>query len=283
MPSIVGVRFRKAGKIYHFDPAGIEVKDGDLVLVETTRGQELGNVTGLPVEVTEEELPEGLKPVLRLATQEDVEQSARMAEKEKEALDECQKLVIELKLPMKLLSAEYSLDGNLVTIFFGAEGRIDFRELVRELSRKLKTRVELRQVGPRDETRLLGGFGRCGRSLCCATFLTEFSPVSIKMAKEQDLPLNPMKISGLCGRLLCCLGYEVEQYREMKQKMPREGDRVILPEGEVVVVGSRPLEEIIIVELSSGGRTEISLSEFGRCCSSHGQNCKQMGRKGKTP
>jgi cell fate regulator YaaT (PSP1 superfamily) len=232
MPLIVGIRFRPVGKVYYFDPAGVELKDGDQVVVETARGQELGRVIGIPGEIPEEEVPEGLKPVLRLAADADIEQAREMKKKEAEAISECEQLVRQLKLPMKLLRAEYSLDGNLVTIFFGAEGRVDFRELVRELSRKLKGRVELRQVGPRDETRLLGGFGRCGRPRCCATFLADFSPVSIKMAKEQDLPLNPMKISGLCGRLLCCLGYEFEQYREMKKAMPREGEKVMLLAGK---------------------------------------------------
>jgi len=262
MPLVVGVRFRPVGKIYHFDPAGIEMKDGDMVVVETARGQELGKAVGGPFEMGEEEVPDVLKPVIRLANPEDLEQAKTMDDKESEVLSECEQLVRQLNLPMKLLKAEYSLDGSVVTIFFGAESRVDFRELVRELSRKIKTRVELRQVGPRDETRLIGGFGRCGRSLCCATFLTEFSPVSIKMAKEQDLPLNPMKISGLCGRLLCCLGYEFEQYREMKQKFPAEGQRVSVPEGNGVVVGSRPLEDIVIVELETGSRIEVALADI---------------------
>ncbi|MFA6612608.1 MAG: stage 0 sporulation family protein [Dehalococcoidales bacterium] len=264
MPLIVGIRFRPVGKVYYFDPAGVELKDGDQVVVETARGQELGRVIGIPGEIPEEEVPEGLKPVLRLAADADIEQACEMEKKEAEAISECEQLVRQLKLPMKLLRAEYSLDGNLVTIFFGAEGRVDFRELVRELSRKLKGRVELRQVGPRDETRLLGGFGRCGRPLCCATFLADFSPVSIKMAKEQDLPLNPMKISGLCGRLLCCLGYEFEQYREMKKAMPREGEKVMLPGGEAVVISSRPLENKVTVEFEGGSRNEFDISEITR-------------------
>lgn len=262
MPLVVGVRFRPVGKIYHFDPAGIELKDGDMVVVETARGQELGKVVGGPFEMGDEEVPDVLKPVVRLAGPDDLEQANAMDAREAEALSECEQLVRQLNLPMKLLKAEYSLDGSVVTIFFGAEGRVDFRELVRELSRKIKTRVELRQVGPRDETRLIGGFGRCGRSLCCATFLSEFSPVSIKMAKEQDLPLNPMKISGLCGRLLCCLGYEFEQYREMKQKFPGEGQKVSTGEGQGVVVGSRPLEDIVIIELETGSRIEAKLADI---------------------
>ncbi|MBN1368891.1 MAG: stage 0 sporulation family protein [Dehalococcoidaceae bacterium] len=262
MPLVVGVRFRPVGKIYHFDPAEIELKDGDMVVVETARGQELGKIVGGPFEMDDKEVPDMLKPVVRLAGPEDLEQAERMDSKESEALSECEQLVRQLNLPMKLLKAEYSLDGAVVTIFFGAESRVDFRELVRELSRKIKTRVELRQVGPRDETRLIGGFGRCGRSLCCATFLSEFSPVSIKMAKEQDLPLNPMKISGLCGRLLCCLGYEFEQYREMKQKFPAEGQKVSVAEGLGVVVGNRPLEDIVIVELETGSRVEVGLADI---------------------
>jgi len=262
MPLVAGVRFRPVGKIYHFDPAGIELKDGDMVVVETARGQELGKVVGEVFEMGDEEVPDVLKPVIRLAGPDDLEQSRLMDARESEALAECDQLVRQLNLPMKLLKAEYSLDGSIVTIFFGAEGRVDFRELVRELSRKIKSRVELRQVGPRDETRLIGGFGRCGRSLCCATFLSEFSPVSIKMAKEQDLPLNPMKISGLCGRLLCCLGYEFEQYREMKQKFPAEGQKVSIAEGQGVVVGSRPLEDIVIIELETGSRVEARLADI---------------------
>ena len=267
MPLVVGVRFRPVGKIYYFDPVDLELKDGDLVIVDTSRGLELGKVVGDTSQIDDEQAPEILKKVLRLATENDIQQSASMDEKEDEAISECGRLVEQLNLPMKLLKAEYSLDGNLVTIFFGAEGRVDFRELVRELSRKLKTRVELRQVGPRDETRLLGGFGRCGRSLCCSTFLTEFSPVSIKMAKEQELPLNPMKISGLCGRLLCCLGYEFEQYREIRKQMPREGQKISLPQGEAVVSGSRPLENKVILQLDSGGSLEMDLAEVEKMMS----------------
>ncbi len=273
MPLVVGVRFKPVGKIYHFDPMDLELKDGDQVIVETARGQELGKVVWAPREITDEEAPEELKPVLRLASPSDMEQADNMRKKESEAMDECEQLVRQLNLPMKLLRADYSLDESLVTIFFGAEGRVDFRELVRELSRKLKTRVELRQVGPRDETRLLGGFGRCGRSLCCSTFLSDFSPVSIKMAKEQDLPLNPMKISGLCGRLLCCLGYEFEQYREMKKTMPREGEKIKLPAGESSVVSCHPLENKIIVSFENGTRAELDLSEVLE----HRENSKKEG------
>jgi cell fate regulator YaaT (PSP1 superfamily) len=167
-----------------------------------------------------------------------------------------------LKLPMKLLGAEYNLDGSRLTFFFSASERVDFRELVRQLNRRFKVRVELRQLGPRDEAKLVGGFGRCGRPLCCMDFLTEFSPVSIKMAKEQDLPLNPLKISGVCGRLLCCLTYESEQYHAMKEKLPKAGQRVKTPMGSANVVGSNPLKETVLVELESQATVELPLTDI---------------------
>jgi len=262
MTDIVGVRFKKTGRIYYFDPSDIELKVGDSVVVETTRGLELGEVVIAPSKVPAGEVNKPLKSVVRQAKAEDIERTGKLKQKEGEALAECAKLVEQLKLPMKLISAEYNLDASRLTIFFSAEGRVDFRELVRELSRSLKVRVEMRQVGPRDEAKLLGGFGRCGLPLCCASFLSEFNPVSIKMAKEQDLPLNPMKISGLCGRLLCCLGYEFEQYRSMKEKMPKEGQRISTAIGMANVVGGNPLEGTVLVELESGARVEISLAEI---------------------
>jgi cell fate regulator YaaT (PSP1 superfamily) len=213
MPDIVGVSFRTHGKVYDFDPGQLELKPGDKVVVETARGQEMGEVVSRGCVETP---GAPLKPVLRLATVEDNRKADELKDREQNALDECSRLVSRLELPMKLISAEYSLDESYLTIYFSAEGRVDFRELVRELSHNLHVRVELRQIGPRDEAKILGGYGRCGRELCCASFLTGFNPVSIKMAKVQDLPLNPMKISGVCGRLLCCLGYECEQYRQIK-------------------------------------------------------------------
>jgi cell fate regulator YaaT (PSP1 superfamily) len=257
MSEIVGVRFRKSGRIYHFDPVGTELKLGDNVVVETASGLGLGRAAVFTTTEAAGELAGPLKPVVRLATTEDIERASRLCGKEKEAMDETGRLVTKLALPMKLISAEYNLDSSHLTIFFSAEGRVDFRDLVRELSHNLKVRVELRQVGPRDETKLLGGFGRCGREHCCATFLDEFSPVSIKMAKVQDLPLNPMKISGVCGRLLCCLGYECEQYRTIKERMPREGQRVMTEAGPAVVVGHNTLEENVLVEYETGVRLEV--------------------------
>jgi cell fate regulator YaaT (PSP1 superfamily) len=257
MAEIIGVRFRKSGRIYHFDPVGTELKLGDNVVVETASGLGLGRAVVFTTTEAAGELAGPLKPVVRLATPEDIDRASHLCNKEKEALGETSRLVAKLALPMKLISAEYNLDSSHLTIFFSAEGRVDFRELVREISHNLKVRVELRQIGPRDETKLLGGFGRCGREHCCATFLDEFSPVSIKMAKVQDLPLNPMKISGVCGRLLCCLGYECEQYRAIKERMPREGQRVMTEAGLAVVVGHNTLEENVLVEYETGVRLEI--------------------------
>ena len=215
MVNVVEIRFKKAGKAYSFNTAGLELLVGQLVVTETTRGFEVGRIVCGPKEMEEDQLETPLKPVIRLATDEDINCKRHLCCAESQAIIECRKLVEKLHLPMKCLTAEYNLDETHVTIYFSSEGRVDFRDLVRELGRHLRMRVELRQVGPRDEAKLLGGFGRCGREFCCATYLSEFAPVSIKMAKEQNLPLNPLKISGVCGRLLCCLGHEYEIYREM--------------------------------------------------------------------
>ncbi|MDI6815083.1 MAG: stage 0 sporulation family protein [Dehalococcoidales bacterium] len=261
MAEIVGIRFKRAGRVYYFDPAGIDLKVNDYVVVKTTRGLELGYVVIAPRQVLPSEVREPLKPVMRKAEARDIKRAQEFKDREEEALIECGKLIAKLNLPMKLLSAEYNLDGSRLTFFFSAAERIDFRELVRQLTSQFKIRVELRQVGPRDEAKLIGGFGRCGRPLCCTSFLSEFAPVSIRMAKEQDLPLNPMKISGVCGRLLCCLVYESEQYHIMKEKLPKEGQRVSTPMGVASVVGGNPLKETVLVELESQARVELSLSE----------------------
>ncbi len=262
MVDIVGVRFKRAGRVYYFDPVGIALEVNDCVVVKTTRGLEIGQVVIAPHQVLENEITEPLKPVERKAEEEDIKQAEELENKEKEVLEECGRLISQLGLPMKLICAEYNLEGNRCTILFTAEDRIDFRELVRELTKSLKVKVELRQVGPRDEARLLGGFGRCGRPLCCMSFLAELTPVSIRMAKEQNLPLNPMKISGMCGRLLCCLAYETEQYRAIRKKLPRIGQKVSTPSGEAVVTGTNPLKETVMVELESGTRVELPLSEL---------------------
>jgi cell fate regulator YaaT (PSP1 superfamily) len=261
MANITGIRFKKAGKVYYFDAGDIALKAGDYAVVKTSRGTELGHVILEPGQVKVNETGETLSPVVRKAEPEDIAKEKELNDMAEEALIECGKMITELNLPMKLLTAEYALDGTRLTFMFSAEERVDFRELVRRLSGKFKVRVELRQVGSRDEAKLLGSYGRCGRELCCAAFLTEFSPVSIKMAKDQDLPLNPMKISGACGRLMCCLSYEGEQYKAMKAMMPKVGQRVNTKLGEATVVSNNPLKETVTVELDTEAQAELPLSE----------------------
>jgi len=259
---IVGVRFKRAGRVYYFDPAGIELEVNDWVVVKTTRGLELGCVVISPKQVLDSEVPGPLKPVVRKADPEDIKRAQEFESESIEALAKCGEMIAKLGLPMKLLAAEYDLSGKRLTFFFSAEERVDFRELVKELTSHFKVRVELRQVGPRDETKLIGGFGRCGRPLCCMSFLDEFNPVSIKMAKEQDLPLNPMKISGVCGRLMCCLGYESELYHAVRERLPKAGQQVATSMGGAKVVGCNPLKETVLVELESGATVELPLSEI---------------------
>ena len=261
MKEVVGVRFKRAGRVYYFDPAGIELNVGDWVVVDTGRGPEVGRVVIAPKQVVASEITEPLKPVLRQATEEDLRQREEFKAKEEEALEKGQEMIAQANLPMKLLSAEYNLDGTRLTFYFSAEGRVDFRDLLKELTATFKTRIDLRQVGPRDEAKLLGGYGRCGRPLCCTTYLSEFGPVSIRMAKEQELPLNPMKISGVCGRLVCCLTHECEQYREMKRKLPPVGQRVTTPMGTASVVGANPLKETVVVRLESEAEVELPAAE----------------------
>ena len=261
MANLVGIRFRRAGKIYYFDAGDIELEAGDYAVVKTSRGLELGHVVIAPGQVPSSDAEENLSPVVRKAEAEDIAKAEELESKAEEALIECGKLIAELQLPMKLLAAEYNLDSSRLTFLFSAEERVDFRDLVRKLTGQFKMRVELRQVGSRDEAKLLGSFGRCGRQLCCASFLTEFKPVSIKTAKEQDLPLNPTKISGICGRLMCCLAYEGEQYRTLKEMMPKAGQRVSTPMGEATVVGNNPLKETVMVQLDSEATVELPLKE----------------------
>ena len=263
MPEIAGVRFHQAGKVYYFDAAGIPLEVNDDVVVETSRGHELGKVIISPKQVIFSEITEPLKPVIRKAQAEDIEKAKQQQQRATNAIAKCRELVEKLKLPMKPISAQYNLDRSHLTIFFSAEKRVDFRELARELSHNLKTRVELRQVGARDEAKLIGGLGKCGFPLCCTTFLSEFEPVSIKMAKEQDIALNPMKTSGVCGRLLCCLGYEYEQYRAMKEKMPSLRQDVSTALGKAKVVSCNTLKETVTVELETGVSVELPLSQIG--------------------
>ena len=231
MIKVIGVRFRHVGKIYYFDPKDYPICEGDHVIVETARGVEYGFVVLGPREVSEEKVIQPLKSVIRVATPKDDAREENNRKKEKEAFQICLKKIREHNLDMKLIEAEYTFDNNKVLFYFTADGRIDFRELVKDLAAVFKTRIELRQIGVRDETKILGGIGICGRPLCYHTFLSEFAPVSIKMAKEQNLSLNPTKISGVCGRLMCCLKNEQETYEYLNKKLPAVGDYVTTPDG----------------------------------------------------
>lgn len=252
MPVIVGIRFKDSGKTYYFDPNGhTPLNQGDQVIVETVRGPELAKVAYSPRMIEAEEVVGELKTVLRYAEPNDFERLLSLNARQTELLVRCNEKVIEHNLPMRLVKAEYSFDGSRLTFYFTSEKRVDFRLLVRDLARLFRARIELRQIGPRDEAKLLGGIGPCGRMLCCATFLPDYARVSIKMAKDQDLPLNPIKISGVCGRLLCCLAYEHEQYLEIKAELPKKGAWVQTPDGPGEVVAVNVVRETVMVELAA--------------------------------
>ena len=258
MTKVIGVRFRTAGKIYFFSPGNFEVKRGDQVIVETARGVEFGNVVMGPKEVKDEEITQPLKTVIRLATEDDRRVEEKNRKKEKEAFQICLEKIHKHGLEMKLIDAEYTFDNNKVLFYFTADGRIDFRELVKDLAAVFKTRIELRQIGVRDETKILGGIGICGRPLCCHTYLSEFAPVSIKMAKEQNLSLNPTKISGVCGRLMCCLKNEQETYEYLNRKLPGVGDIVTLPDGmKGEVSGVNVLRQLVKVLVDVNDEKEM--------------------------
>ena len=256
MIKVVGVRFKKAGKIYYFDPDEIEVQNNDFVIVETARGIEFGHVVVGPKEVTEAEIVTPLKKVLRIALDEDFETHRENKKKAKEALEICEKKVVDHNLEMKLVDVEYTFDNNKVIFYFTADGRVDFRELVKDLASIFRTRIELRQIGVRDEAKMIGGVGPCGQVTCCTRFLGEFAPVSIKMAKEQSLSLNPTKISGLCGRLMCCLKYEQDTYEELLEKMPNVGDIVTTPQGRGIIVDTYTLLERVKAKVKLEDGTE---------------------------
>jgi len=259
MTNVIGVRFRHVGKVYYFAPGELEIRAGDCVIVETARGVEIGEVRQGNHEVEDDQITPPLKEVIRIATPEDLAHEADNREREKEAFRVCKQKITEKELEMKLIYCEYTFDNSKILFYFTADGRVDFRDLVKELAGVFRTRIELRQVGVRDETKLLGGLGSCGRPLCCATYLTDFAPVSIKMAKEQNLSLNPVKISGVCGRLMCCLGNEEEVYEELNRKLPGVGDLVDLADGgrgEVHSVGILKQLVKVVVELP-GDEKEI--------------------------
>ena len=256
MVTVVGVRFKKAGKIYYFDPDNIDVEKEDNVIVETARGVEFGQVVVGPKEVPEDEIVPPLKKVLRVATDEDIASDKENKIKEEHAFEICLQEIEEHGLEMKLIDVEYTFDNNKVIFYFTADGRVDFRELVKDLAAIFKTRIELRQIGVRDEAKMIGGLGPCGKSLCCSTFLGEFEPVSIKMAKEQNLSLNPTKISGICGRLMCCLKYEHEMYEKILGRLPEIGSIVMTPQGKGIVVETNTLLELAKVKVKLPDDTE---------------------------
>ncbi len=258
MIKVIGVRFRKAGKIYYFDPVGLEIEAGEDVIVETARGVEFGYVVKGVMEIDDDEVVQPLKKVIRIATDEDLDKEEANSLEEADAFGTCLEKIKKHKLEMKLIDCEYTFDKNKLLFYFTADGRVDFRELVKDLASVFKTRIELRQIGVRDETKMIGSIGICGRPLCCYSHLSEFHPVSIKMAKEQNLSLNPTKISGVCGRLMCCLKYEEETYIELNKKLPSIGDRVITPGGtEAEVKHVNILRQLVKVVIRDNDNVDI--------------------------
>ena len=249
MATVIGVRFKKAGKVYYFDPNEFWPKPGDNVVVETARGLEFGEVVTSARSVADEQIVAPLKKVVRIATEEDIERAETNARREEEAFRVCQEKVAKHKLEMKLVSVEYTFDNSKIIFYFTANGRVDFRELVKDLASVFKMRIELRQIGVRDEAKMLGGLGSCGRPICCGAFLGDFQPVSIKMAKEQNLSLNPTKISGLCGRLMCCLKYEQDNYEAVLKRIPRVGKDIVTPDGVGVITEINAIKELVKVRI----------------------------------
>lgn len=274
MYNVVGIRFKDAGKIYYFNPEQLDLAEGTSVIVETVRGVEFGRVVVPPKQVPGDQVVLPLKRVVRIATEGDLRKVEENLDKSKEALAICAEKIESHGLAMRLVDAEYTFDNSKVIFYFTADGRIDFRNLVKDLAAIFKTRIELRQIGVRDEAKMLGGLGSCGRTLCCSTFLNDFEPVSIRMAKDQNLSLNPAKISGLCGRLMCCLRYECEHYHNMRKCLPNLGDAIDTSQGPGKVVEVNVLKETVSVQLSDdGGIIEVPVKECagGKGC---GRNCK---------
>ncbi|MBQ7573866.1 MAG: stage 0 sporulation family protein [Clostridia bacterium] len=264
MAEVIGVRFKANGKTYYFNPKKLDIKKGDNVIVETSRGLEYGNVVQGRKNVPEKELVKSLKDVVRVATPDDDKTYKRNKEKEKEAYNICLEKIKENNLVMKLVEVEYTFDQSKILFYFTADGRVDFRKLVKDLALIFKTRIELRQIGVRDESKAMGSIGICGRSLCCSQFLDEFAPVSIKMAKEQNLSLNPAKISGACGRLMCCLKYEQEMYEELNRKTPKNGAKVKTPNGDMGIVESVSLlKGLVKVKIDDGNEGKLEEYSVG--------------------
>jgi len=257
MVTVVGVRFKKAGKIYYFSPEGLDIKKYDKVIVETARGIEFGDCVIGSKEIGEDQIVSPLKNVIRKANEEDIAKNNENKEKEKEALEICTSKIEQHELKMKLIDVEYTFDNNKVIFYFTADGRVDFRELVKDLASVFRTRIELRQIGVRDEAKMIGGLGPCGRTMCCSTFLGDFAPVSIKMAKEQSLSLNPTKISGICGRLMCCLNYEQETYEGIRKRLPRVSSILETPYGRGEVVSNNVVKESVKVKIKLNDSEDI--------------------------
>lgn len=263
MAVIVGISLKKGGKVTYYDPDRLSLRTGDEVIVPTSKGIEFGTVVTPPCEVPDSNVPVELKKVVRRATDRDRQQKERNEARRERALRKCQELIAKHQLPMKLIDVAYVFDGSSITFYFTSEGRVDFRALVRDLAAALKTRIELRQIGVRDEAKMIGGLGPCGRTLCCASFLDEFRPVSIRMAKEQHLPLNPAKISGVCGRLMCCLCYEQDAYRRFQRRVPELGEKIETERGEARVIGHDVLSGKVTLELESGDKFSLPAEYFG--------------------
>ncbi len=261
MGEIVFVRLRDSGQVYPYSKGALETKEGDYVIVEHDRGQDYGQIVSCGGVCLNKEAKEPAKKILRLARDTDIKQVEENRVKAKEAFNSCNKKIAEHKLDMKLVRAEYSFDRSKIVFYFTASGRVDFRNLVKDLAKIFKARIELRQIGVRDEARLFGGFGPCGRELCCAKFLKDFEPVTIKMAKEEGLPLNPPKISGICGRLMCCLSYEYESYKLLSKGLPREGEHVHTPQGKGKVINVNVFKRMVSVQLDDGVITKVSYKE----------------------
>lgn len=262
MVTVIGVRFKKAGKIYYFDPDNIDTTDAEYVIVETARGIEFGSLVIKERQIPEDEIVAPLKKLLRVATQEDIEVNQANQDKKEEAFNICLEKIKAHELDMKLIDVEYTFDNNKVIFYFTSDGRVDFRDLVKDLASIFRTRIELRQIGVRDEAKMINGIGSCGKRLCCANWLGDFEPVSIKMAKDQNLSLNPSKISGICGRLMCCLKYEHEVYLELRKGLPKDGETVKTPDGKGIVVSTQIIREQVKVRLILGEENgELQLDE----------------------
>ena len=278
MPVVVGVQFKEVTKVYHFDPSGLlDLAHRDFVVVDTARGPEVAQIVEAPHQIGDGDVVGEMKPVLRRASAWDMVQRDLWQHKEQEALAICRAKSKEYSLNIKMVRCEYSFDGGRLLVYFASEDRVDFRQLVRELARVFRTRIEMRQIGVRDEAKLLDGVGKCGRQLCCTSWLREFTPVSIRMAKNQQLPLNPDEISGVCGRLLCCLSYEDEVYREQNRKMPKLGAEVVTPQGSGRVRHIHPLKESVTVMLEGHVLIEVGISDLISSKSASGQSCSTCG------